>query len=458
MMFGDKILKYKDELLADLNTLIGFESVANEKPEECQNAINFMLKRANDFGLTGEQVTDESMHIQLGSKGKLCGVLSHLDVVPAGNNWSVLPYSLTEKDGRLYGRGIADDKGAALVTLYCLRALKEEGIDGVNALRAIYGTSEECGMEDIDGYFEKMPVPDLSFTPDSDYGICYAEKGILQIEVSTKGNLATVLSQLHSGKAINAVPDIAYALLDSSNYDEQNLLELSKKTEGNFEFNSTIDGLMVISRGKAAHACEPHKGFNAAAALVELLAKAYTSTEIGTICDFIDIALGNETDGCSLGLKTHCSISGDLTVNLGYIHIEGNEARAAFDIRYPVSITGGSVYRQFRYAAKHNKLDVKVLNHEKPLYIEKDSELVKLLSGAYKAVTGEEPELYTTGGGTYARKLGGKGLAFGPAFKDDEVNMHNADESIDKEKFFTHAQICLEAMYRMYCGISDNEN
>lgn len=458
MMFGDKILKYKDELLADLNTLIGFESVANEKPEECQNAINFMLKRANDFGLTGEQVTDESMHIQLGSKGKLCGILSHLDVVPAGNNWSVLPYSLTEKDGRLYGRGIADDKGAALVTLYCLRALKEEGIDGVNALRAIYGTSEECGMEDIDGYFEKMPVPDLSFTPDSDYGICYAEKGILQIEVSTKGNLATVLSQLHSGKAINAVPDIAYALLDSSNYDEQNLLELSKKTEGNFEFNSTIDGLMVISRGKAAHACEPHKGFNAAAALVELLAKAYTSTEIGTICDFIDIALGNETDGCSLGLKTHCSISGDLTVNLGYIHIEGNEARAAFDIRYPVSITGGSVYRQFRYAAKHNKLDVKVLNHEKPLYIEKDSELVKLLSGAYKAVTGEEPELYTTGGGTYARKLGGKGLAFGPAFKDDEVNMHNADESIDKEKFFTHAQICLEAMYRMYCDISDNEN
>lgn len=458
MMFGDKILKYKDELLADLNTLIGFESVANEKPEECQNAINFMLKRANDFGLTGEQVTDESMHIQLGSKGKLCGILSHLDVVPAGNNWSVLPYSLTEKDGRLYGRGIADDKGAALVTLYCLRALKEDGIDGVNALRAIYGTSEECGMEDIDGYFEKMPVPDLSFTPDSDYGICYAEKGILQIEVSTKGNLATVLSQLHSGKAINAVPDIAYALLDSSNYDEQNLLELSKKTEGNFEFNSTIDGLMVISRGKAAHACEPHKGFNAASALVELLAKAYTSTEIGTICDFIDIALGNETDGCSLGLKTHCSISGDLTVNLGYIHIEGNEARAAFDIRYPVSITGGSVYRQFRYAAKHNKLDVKVLNHEKPLYIEKDSELVKLLSGAYKAVTGEDPELYTTGGGTYARKLGGKGLAFGPAFKDDEVNMHNADESIDKEKFFTHAQICLEAMYRVYCGISDNEN
>ncbi len=456
MMFGSKILKYKDEMLADLNTLIGFESVAGEKPEECQRAMDFMLKRAKDFGLTGEQITDESMHIQLGSGGRLCGVLSHLDVVPAGSNWSVPPYSLTDKDGRLYGRGIADDKGAALVTLYCLRALKEEGIEGVNTLRAIYGTSEECGMKDMEGYFAKMPIPDISFTPDSDYGICYAEKGILQIEVSTEGNLATVLSQLHAGKAVNAVPDTAYALIDASNYDEQNLLELSKQTEGNFEFNSTIDGLIVISRGKAAHACEPYKGFNAASALIKLIAKAYGSNEIGDICNFINISLGSETDGCSLGLKTHCSVSGDLTVNLGCVHIEGNEARADFDIRYPVSISGESVYNQFRYAAKRHNINVKVIHHEKPLYIEKDSKLIKLLSGAYKAVTGEEAELYTTGGGTYARKLGGKGLAFGPAFKDDEVNMHNADESIDKEKFFTHAQICLEAIYRMYAGISED--
>ena len=42
------------------------------------------------------------------------------------------------------------------------------------------------------------------------------------------------------------------------------------------------------------------------------------------------------------------------------------------------------------------------------------------------------------------------GVAFGPAFKNDDVRMHNADESMDKENFFKHAQICLEAMYRMF--------
>ena len=250
-------------------------------------------------------------------------------MVPAGNNWTVPPFSLTEKDGRLWGRGIADDKGAALVTLYCLRALNELGVKGRNTLRAIYGTAEETGMTDMDGYFAQRRLPDLAFTPDSEYGICYAEKGILHLEVSTPTNEAKVLSQFHAGKAINAVPDLAYAMLDSSGYDEQLLMRLADAGEGSFEFNYTIDGLMIVSRGKAAHACEPQKGFNAASAL-------------------IDLAVNCETNGRSLGLKMSDSVSGALTVNLGAVHIEGSEARALFDIRYPVTVNGDFVLRQFR--------------------------------------------------------------------------------------------------------------
>ena len=67
MLFGDRILKYKDELFSDLNTLLGFESVASEKPDECDRALEFILKRAKDFGLAGEQVTDKSAHVTLGS-------------------------------------------------------------------------------------------------------------------------------------------------------------------------------------------------------------------------------------------------------------------------------------------------------------------------------------------------------------------------------------------------------
>ena len=274
-MLYEKILEYKEELFDDLNRLLSIESVDGARDEDCAAALDFIIKRAEDFGLTAEKVTAKSAHVDLGKGGKLCGVLSHLDVVPAGNNWTVNPYALTERGGRLYGRGVADDKGAALVNLYCLRALKELGVEGKNTLRAIYGTAEETGMSDMDGYFAQKRLPDLAFTPDSEYGVCYAEKGILQLEVSTPTNEAKVLSQFHAGKAINAVPDLAYVMLDSSGYDEQLLMRLADASEGNFEFNYTIDGLMIISRGKAAHACEPQKGFNAAAALIDLITHAY---------------------------------------------------------------------------------------------------------------------------------------------------------------------------------------
>ncbi|MEE1218740.1 MAG: Sapep family Mn(2+)-dependent dipeptidase [Ruminococcus sp.] len=453
MFFGSKILDYKEEILNDLNTLLSFESVADQKPEECAKALDFIMKRAKEFGLSGEIVTDKSAHVQLGEGGKLCGVLAHLDVVPAGGNWTVEPFALTDKDGRLFGRGIADDKGAALLNLYCLRAIKESGVEGKNTVRAIYGTTEECGMEDMNGYFEKMPIPDMSFTPDSDYGVCFAEKGILQLKVTAKSNDAKFLNQFNAGKAVNAVPEIAYALIDTSQYDEDFLEKLAEKKDGKFEFKSTIDGLMVICKGSAAHACQPEKGKNAASMLVDLIGDAFKQEEMGTLCTFLDRSVNNESNGCSFGLKMSDCVSGALTLNLGLVDIDDNNASACIDIRYPVTVCGKSVYEQFERVAKLYDLSVEVLHHENPLYVESSSELVQILSSAYESVMGEKPQLYSTGGGTYARKLGGKGVAFGPAFPDDDVRMHNSDESIDKDKFFKHAQICLEAMYRMY--ISD---
>ena len=450
MTFGENILKYRDEFFDDLGKLLSLESVDGAKPEECKKALDFILSRAKDFGLDGELVSEHSGHVQLGEGGKLCGVLAHLDVVPAGNNWSLNPFALTEQNGRLYGRGIADDKGAALVNLYCLRAIKESGVQGKNTLRAIYSTSEETGMKDMDEYFKAQPLPDLAFTPDSEYGICYAEKGILQVEISTPSNEAKVLSQFHSGKAVNAVPDLAYVMLDSSSYDEQRLMRFADASDGSFEFNYTIDGLMIISRGKAAHACEPEKGFNAAAALIDLIANAYDVEDIGALCSFIDYALNCETNGRSFGIKMKDSVSGALTVNLGVVHIEDGVAKAKFDIRYPVTVNGNYIFRQFKSVAEHSGISAEIIHHERPLYVEKDSELIELLSGAYESVTGEKAELYSTGGGTYARKLGGRGVAFGPNFKGDDIHMHNADESVDKENFLKHMQICLQAMYRLY--------
>ena len=307
-------------------------------------------------------------------------------------------------------------------------------------------------MTDMETYFENEALPEISFTPDSDYGICFAEKGILQLKVSMDRNDGTTLSAIKAGNAVNAVPDEAKALLYFSDADTNNLKKNSKKYNGNFNFTDTIDGLVIESFGKAAHACEPEKGFNAASALLELLNGGLSQDEVGSLCSFIGYALRDETDGTSLGLKMRDFVSGDLSCNLGKIRLNDSKAYLTLDIRYPVTMKGDKILKQVEKSAAIKGLNVEVIHHAEPLYLPKESRTIELLSEAYEDITGEKPELYSTGGGTYARMLGGKGAAFGPAFKDDNVNMHNADESIDEEKFFTHAQICLQAMYKMYTG------
>ena len=450
LAFGEKILKYREDILKDLGELVSIESVSSQKPEEAQRALEFMLKRAEEMGLETENVGDIAGHAQYGSGGKLCGVLTHLDVVPAGSGWSSNAFALSRRDGRLYGRGVADDKGAAVVALYCLKALKDEGIIGKNTLRAIFGTREEVGMEDVKAYFKAQPMHEISFTPDCDYVICISEKGIMQIEISAPDNDGTFLNEFRAGNAVNAVPDKAYVLLDCSESDEHQLYRFADaKTNVDFEFKYTIDGMMVIATGKASHACEPQKGVNAAAQLIDLLTSNFGYRGLGSLIGFIDSAIGVETNGNSLGIKMRDSASGSLSLCLSTVTVEENTAKATIDIRYPVTMDSAAIFYRVRKAAEKEGLSVKILCHHKPLHLSEDSPQIELLKGAYKAVTGEEPKLYSTGGGTYARELGGNGVAFGPVFQDDYSNMHERDESLDEEKFFLHAQICLQAMYDM---------
>ncbi len=451
MSFGEKILNYKEDIIADLTELIAIQSVSGYQ-ENCTQALDWMMKKAESFGLVTKSYEGLAGHAQLGDSGEIRGVLSHLDVVPEGNNWDTLPFELSVGDGYMYGRGVADDKGAALVTLYCLRALKDNGVIGNHTLRAIFGTCEERGMHDIDLYFKHEPMPTMSFTPDNRYGICRCEKGILQLELYAETHNGTTLTQLHSGKAVNAVPDTAYALLDCTENEDHQLLRLADAKKGTFEFYYTIDGMMVLSRGKAAHAKDPQAGLNAAVNLIDLLTSNFSLPSLGSICSFIESCIGLDTSGIKMGIKTRDRESGPLTLSVGTVHIDEGYATCTIDIRYPVTMNGENILNQVKKAAANENLNVKILKHSPPLYVPEDSEIIKLLSDSYEQIMNEKPDIYSTGGGTYARVLGGKGVAFGPVFKDEVSNIHNANECISIEKFFKHAQICLEAMYRLYTG------
>ena len=68
---------------------------------------------------------------------------SHFDVVPPGPDWTYLPFKLTLKNGKAYGRGAADNKSGIAAAMGAMRQLKKEEMD-VN-LKLIAGVDEEIG-------------------------------------------------------------------------------------------------------------------------------------------------------------------------------------------------------------------------------------------------------------------------------------------------------------------------
>ncbi len=449
MSFGDKIIDYMDDIKKDLNELISIRSVSCESSDEAEKALDYMLEKADGMGFITKKVTRDSGHIEYGEGEEIAAVLAHVDVVPAGDGWSTEPFLLTEKNGRLYGRGVVDDKGPAVVALYCLKALKDNNIIPKRRIRLILGASEEIGMTDMEGYFAVEEMPSMAFTPDSEYGICYSEKGIMQLEVSAPRHDGTILTEFQSGNAVNAVPAKAYALVDCTESEDTRLRRYADARPGEYDFIYTVDGLVIRAKGKAAHASTPELGLNMATHLIKILAANFGESVLGSLCSFIDDAIGLETNGLSLGINCSDEESGALTVNVGRVDINEKCCRCLIDIRYPVTVDSSRIFEKIKERAEKDGLETKIMNHELPLLADKNSKIVKLLSEAYEAAAGEKPELYSTGGGTYARTLKNTGVAFGPAFAGDETHIHDADESISTENFEKHARICLQAIMNL---------
>ena len=137
-----------------------------------------------------------------------------------------------------------------------------------------------------------------------------------------------------------------------------------------------------------------------------------------------------------------------MTVNVGTVDIGETYMKATLDIRYPVSADSDDIIFKIRQRTAYDGLKIKIKANNPPLYVPETAPIIGLLKDAYKTITGEEANLFSTGGGTYARTLQNRGVAFG-AIMNEECNIHAVDESMDEEKFFLHAQICLEAMYNL---------
>ena len=121
--FADK----QDQIIADICRLIRIKSEREDpKPgmpfgEGPCAALQEGRRMLDEMGFRTKNFDNYVITAELNDKPAYLGILAHLDVVSEGSGWTVPPYEGTVKDGLLYGRGSADDKGPAVVSMWARR-------------------------------------------------------------------------------------------------------------------------------------------------------------------------------------------------------------------------------------------------------------------------------------------------------------------------------------------------
>ena len=143
----------------------------------------------------------------------------HYDVQPVDpvDQWESPPFEATVRDGEIYARGSADDKGQIFMHFKAIEAwLKQAGSLPVNIRLFIEG-EEEVGSKHLDQFVRdhkdqlKADVVVISDSPMFDRGIpsiCYGLRGLAYFQIDLRGTK----TDLHSGSFGGAVANPAFVL------------------------------------------------------------------------------------------------------------------------------------------------------------------------------------------------------------------------------------------------------
>lgn len=236
-----------------LARLVAIRSVADPEVEpaaECVRAAEEVLRLFAEVGIEGlgaVETADGSLAVIGHSPGPVGAptvlLYSHYDVQPTGDpaGWTTDPWTLSERDGRWYGRGAADCKGNLVMHLTALRALRQ--VDGTwpVGITVVCEGSEEVSSGGLEALVRSDPelfAADVMVVADSGN----VELGLPTVTTSLRGtgsvlvSVPTLEGPVHSGAFGGAAPDALAALI--------HVLSTLRDADG----ETTVDGLESSNR------------------------------------------------------------------------------------------------------------------------------------------------------------------------------------------------------------------
>ncbi len=459
--------QHREDLIEDVKKLVRIPSDRQEpqpgKPfgEGPAMALTAALELARGYGF---ETTEYDGYVGtvdfLPENDHHLDILSHMDCVPVADGWTVTePFDPVAVNGKLYGRGTADDKGPGVAALYALRCVRELGVPLKHNVRLIWGTDEECGSSDIAHYYGKEPEARYTFSPDADFPLINIEKGGLQGEIFAEfpaSNATPRLKTMDAGLKINVVPDKCHMEIEGMRkaVAEIYCTAAKEKTGVSFTISELGKNMIAIDAlGVGAHAAHPQDGNNAITAALELVSSMNLAPckQLETVQSLSKLLPHGDYLGAGLGVKMSDGISGELTLSLDILHVTETELSAQFDCRSPICANEENMKQVVMEQCRANGLALKDTPMKPPHHVPADTPYIQTLLHSYAKYTGaKDPKPLAIGGGTYCHGLK-NGVAFGCTMPGTDNHMHGNDEYAVVDELVTSVKIFADAIIAL-CG------
>lgn len=179
----------KIKLLADV---IKIQSENDNEIEVCHYLKNLLAHYDIPSKILKVSETRANLVAEIGSGSPILAMSGHMDVVDAGRHdkWTYPPFELTEQDGKLYGRGTTDMKGALMGMVIALIELKMADHMPSGTIRLLATAGEEKEQECAKLFAEEGYLDDLDglmIGEPTDNGVFYAHKGSMACKVTATG-------------------------------------------------------------------------------------------------------------------------------------------------------------------------------------------------------------------------------------------------------------------------------
>jgi acetylornithine deacetylase/succinyl-diaminopimelate desuccinylase-like protein len=417
----------QDPLLAALSDFVAIPSVSADPAHQAdvERAAAWVRDRVVAAGGTADLVARGERPLVVGSVPASKGsgsvptilVYGHFDVQPPDplEHWASPPFELHERDGWLYARGIADDKGQLFMLLEGVRRLAEAGELPVDVLVACDGEEEVGGHSIVDWLAEAQPAIDAALVFDGGMverdvpAFNVAVRGLVYLHVTVRTGDRDLHSGVYGGAALNAMHALVRTL----------------------EGVMPRDGLLPepLRAGAVPPGADEIAGWSALPAGADELRSAGATPADARAADDFYLRTWAEPS-----VDVHGIVGGSPTLQKTLVPVE---AQANVSIRLvgdqDPGVVGAAFERLLREAAPQGaELTVERWSSAPPGLIDAGSRALVLAQDAFEHVLGVRPLLIRTGGAIpLVSALAGRGVpTILSGFALNDSNIHSPNERL----------------------------